>query len=237
MVKPEIQVPNPVQARQEHTTLAAKLVNIFVNPGDVFDEVLAEPIRPATWMVPTLLVFFSGLLLLSLSTPPEHTSAAVRQLIEAGQVAPSQATAIIDRWFSISALAVFVSAFAGTIWSALVLWGMARMLLKVAVPFSKALEVAGLVGMILVLGTIVTTLLILASGNPLTRPALSFLASGLCEGSTLRAALEVFNGFYLWSTAVLAIGLSRLTGVSLRECAFWAFSYWLVLRISLISLG
>jgi hypothetical protein len=237
MAKAKIQVPDPAPTQQERTTLAAKLVNIFVSPSDVFDEVLSEPIRPATWMVPTLMVFFSSLLLLGLSTTPEQTSAAVREFVEAGQVPPSQATAIIERWFSVSALAVFVSAFVGTIWSALVLWGMGRILLKAAIPFSKALEVSGLAGMILVLGTIVTTLLILASGNPLARPALSLLASGFGQGSTLRAALDVFNAFYLWSTAVLAIGLSRLTGASIKECAFWAFSYWFVLRISLILLG
>jgi hypothetical protein len=237
MDKPEIQELNPVQTLQERTTLAAKLMNIFVSPSDVFDEVLAEPIRPATWIVPTLMVFVSSLFLMALSTTPEQTSAAARELIEAGRVSPSQARAVTDSWFLVSALAGFLSALAGTIWSALVLWGMAKVLLKTAVPFSKALEVAGLAGMILVLGTIVTALLILASGNLMARPALSVLASSSGQGSTLRAALDVVNAFYLWSTAVLAIGLSRLTGVCFEECAFWSFSYWLVLRISLILLG
>jgi hypothetical protein len=237
MTKSETQVPNPMQTLQEHTTLAAKLVNIFVSPSDVFDEVLAQPIRPATWVVPTLIVFFSSLFLLGLSTPPEQPSAAVRELIEAGGESTSRATTLIDSWFLVSALAGFASAIAGTIWSALVLWGMGRILLKADVRFLRALEVAGLAGMILALGTIMTTLLILASGNPLARPALSFLASDSGEGITLRAVLDVLNAFYLWSTAVLAIGLSRLTAASFKECAFWAFSYWFVLRISLILLG
>jgi hypothetical protein len=237
MAKSEIQVPRAGRTPHEHTTLAAKLVNIFVSPGDVFDAVLAEPIRPAAWMVPTLMVSFAGLFLLAASTTPVQTSATVGQLIEAGRSSPGAAIEVTNAWLGVSGVAVCVGAFVGTIWSALVLWGIGRMFLNVAVPFLKALEVAGLAGMILVLGTVVTTLLILASGNPLARPALSLLASGVGQASTLRAALDLFNPFYLWSTAVLAIGLSRLTGVSVKECAFWAFSYWLILRISLILLG
>ena len=215
----------------------AKLLNMFVSPGDVFDELLAEPIRPAAWIVPTLLVAFASLFLLFASTTPEQTSAAVRRLIEAGGISSADTTAVTSQWFPISAIIICFSALVGTLWSAVILWGIGRIFLKVVVPFSKALEVAGLTGMILALGTVVTALLILASGDPTVRPAISLLANGLNQGNTLRAVLDIFNPFYLWSTAVLAIGLSRLAAVSLKESAFWAFGYWLVLRISLILFG
>src|SRR3974390_1317933 len=232
-------MPPPAASSPKHepTSLVAKLLNMFVSPGDVFDEILAQSIRPAAWIVPTLLVVFASLFLLAASTTPEQTSAAIRHLVEAGRISPGDTAAVTNRWLSISAITICVSALVGTLWSAFMLWGIGRFFLKAAFRFSKALEVVGLTGMILVLGTIVTTLLILASGNPAARPALSLLVLGLNQESTLRAALDIFNVFYLWSTAVLAIGLSRLAGVSLKESAFWAFGYWLVLRIGLILLG
>jgi len=222
----EIQVSKEVRIPHERTTLTAMLVNIFVSPSEVFDEIRVEPIRPAAWIVPVVMVSLGSLLLLVATTPSDQMSAAA-----------GPATMGAKNWVFVSVVIVLVSALVGTIWSALVLWGIGRMCLKVAVPLLKTLEVAGLAGMILVLGTVVTALLILATGNPLARPSLSLLAGGANPGNALRAAYDVFNVFYLWSIAVLAIGLSRLTGVSLKECAFWAFGYWLVVRISLVLLG
>jgi hypothetical protein len=214
------------------TSLAAKLLNVFVSPTDVFDEVIAAPVRPVAWIVPTLLVALASLFLLAASTTQEQTAAA--GLIEAGPISTSDADVISRHWFPISMIVVCGSALVGTVWSALIIWSIGRIFLKAVVSFSKALEVVGLAGMILALGTIVTALLIIASGNPSARPALSFLAS---RESPARAPLDVFNIFYLWSAAVLAIGLSRLTGVSLKEASFWVFGYWLVLRLSLILLS
>src|SRR5215510_1275406 len=141
MVNSEIQAAKATGTPHQSTTLAAKLVNIFASPGDVFDDVVAEPIRPATWTIPTLMVCSSSLFLLAVSTPPEQISAAVRQLSEAGRLSPGAVTDVTNNWFSISAIMVFISGFVGTIWSALVLWVISRMFLKVAVPFSIALEV------------------------------------------------------------------------------------------------
>ena len=74
-------------------------------------------------------------------------------------------------------------------------------------------------------------------GDPAARPALSILLLDSHPGDHLRAVLDVFNLFHLWSAAVLAIGLSRLTGVSAREAAFWTFGYWIALRVAIILLS
>jgi hypothetical protein len=221
-------------ASPEPTSLAAKLLNIFVSPSDVFDEVIATPLRSTNWIVPTFLVALASLFLLSVGTTQEQTSAAVQHLIEAGRISANDANAINSHWFLISIIGVCGAALIGTLWSALIIWGVARIFLKVVVSFQKVLEVVGLAGMVLVLGAIITALLIIATGNPSARPALSFLAN---PQSPARATLDVFNLFYFWSTAVLAIGLSRLGGVSVKEASFWVFGYWLVLRVSLMLLS
>jgi hypothetical protein len=123
------------------------------------------------------------------------------------------------------------------VWSAFVLWFIGRVFLKVRFSYLKTLEIVGLAGIILVLGTLITSLLIAASGDAAARPSLSLLARKLDPSLPSRQVLDMLNVFHLWTTTVLAIGLSRLSGVSLKEAAFWVFGYWLFARIALIVLA
>ena len=140
-------------------------------------------------------------------------------------------------WPLVSSLSVCLAAFAGTIWSAFVLWFIGRVFLKVRFSYLKTLEVVGLTGIILVLGTVVTALLIGASGNVTARPSSSWLGGNASLGTGLGRLLDTLNVFHLWTTAVLAIGLSRLSGATFKEAAFWVFGYWLFARIALILLA
>jgi hypothetical protein len=219
------------------TSLGAKLLNLFVSPAEVFDEVTATPPRLVNWLVPTLLVCVSGLAVLNTTTSPEQTAAAIRQLLDAGTITQDQASALTLHWQSVSRTALCLGAFLGTFWSALVLWFIGRVFLKCRFGFMKALEVAGLTGTILVLGTIVTGFLVAAFGDASARPALSLLFFKLAPDSPLRAAFGVLDCFYLWTTGVLTIGLSRLARVSPKEAAFWVFGYWVGLRIALVALA
>jgi hypothetical protein len=218
------------------TSLREKLLNVFVCPGDVFDEVIAAPPTLANWRVPALLVCLAGIISLHLATA-ESTAAATRQLAGTGAVSAVQAGMLAGAWPLVPALTVCLAAFAGTIWSAFVLWFIGRVFLKGRFSFLKALEVVGLTAIILVLGSIITGLLIAASGDAAARPSLSLLAGKLAPGHPVRQVLDTLNIFHLWTTAVLAIGLSRLSGVSFKEAAFWVFGYWLLARIALIILA
>ena len=99
-----------------------------------------------------------------------------------------------------------------------------------------ALEVAGLGSSILVLGTMITVLLTLAMGDASARPALSLFALKIGAGYSTRGALDVLNVFHLWTTAVLAVGLSKLAAVSFGEAAFWVFGYWVAFRLAILIL-
>jgi hypothetical protein len=117
-----------------------------------------------------------------------------------------------------------------------VLWFIGRVFLKARFSYRKTLEVSGLAGMILVLGTVVTGLLIAASGDGAAQPALSLFAPKLDPSQPVRRLLDMLNFFHLWSTTVVAIGLSRLGGVSFKEAAFLVFGFWLVARGALLCL-
>jgi hypothetical protein len=225
------------EAGPASTSVGAKLLNLFVSPSMVFDEVAVQSPRVANWLVPTVLVCLSSLVFLNATTDAERTAAAIGKLLDAGNITADQAAAVSTHWQSFSQTAVCLGAFTGTVWSAFVIWFIGRMFLNSRFRFRKALEVAGLSGTVLMLGTVVTGLLVLATGDTSARPALSLLCLKLDPGNPLRTASEVLNFFHLWTTGALAIGLSRLAGVSVKESAFWVFGYWVVVRIALIVLA
>lgn len=223
------------------SSLSAKLLDMFVSPGEVFDEVVAAPPRLANWLLPTLLVALASLFLLraanneAASVPvPSQTLDSQSSTVDSvsAQAEPGSAD-----WQRVSALATCVGAFAGTFWSAALLWFIGRAFLRTRFSFMKAVEVVALTGSIVALGAIVTALLIGASGNAAARPALSFFALRAPSTDPVRLVLDMFNLFHLWTTTVLAIGLSRLGGVTFKESAFWVFGYWIVVRLALIFLA
>jgi Yip1 domain len=218
------------------TSIRGKLLNIFVSPTDVFDEVIASPPNLANWRIPTLFVCLATIISLQTGNFLTQSSATIRILTEAGRLSPAQAHALAGAWPLLSALLVCLATFIGTCWSAFVLWFIGCVFLKVRFPYVKALEIVGLTGIISVLGTITTILLIAASGNLAERPALSLLAFNMDHSRSFYQILDTLNFFHLWSTTVLGIGLSRLCNVTIKESAFWVFGYWILARVILIIL-
>lgn len=230
-------LPASADARPITTSVWARLINILAIPSNVFEEILAASPGPANWLLPTLLVCASGLVLLGATGDGDHTAAAIGQLSRASPLSTEQIDWLSKHRKLIAGATVCLDAFAGLFWSAFVLWYIGRVPLKTRFPFGKALEVVGLTGSILILGTIVTALLASIVGDPSVKPALSVLVLRLEVDSPTRAALDTLNFFHLWAIAVLALGLSKLTLVTFKEAAFWVFGYWVVARLALIVLA
>ena len=219
------------------TSVSAKLCNLLASPAEVFDEVVISPPAAANWRTPTLLVCLAGIALLHLSATKAQSAAAIQHLIQAGTISIDQAEFLAGAWPLAAGLAVCLAAFGGTLWAAFMLWFMGRVFLKARFPFLKALEVVGLTGIVLLLGTVVTGLLIAATGDATVHPSLALFAGKLDSSHVLHKVLDLFDVFHLWATAVLALGLSRLTGVTFKEGAFWVFGYWVLARIALVLLA
>ena len=226
-----LSISNPSVEAANQSSIGGRLLNVLATPGDLFDEIVAAPSNRENWLVPTLLVCLTGLLLLPMATPKETA------VIATDPVAVFQANVVAGNWTMFSALLTCGAVFVGTFWSAFVLWLIGRVVLKVRFSYHKSLEVIGLTGSILALGCVVTLLLILASGQSTARPAFSLLANGPEAGGKTHALLDIMNFFHLWTTAVLSIGLSKLSGVSFKESAFWVFGYWVVLRAAFLLLA
>ena len=206
-------------------SVTARMLNILACPTDVFDEVVVAPPKAANWLAPILLVCAANLILLG-AMPG----------VESAWTGAASAESIARLRLARLAL-VIIAAFAGTFWSAFVLWLIGRLFLKTRFAYLKALEVVALTGTILVLGTVVTTLLIAASGNSEARPALSLLVGHVAIASKAHAVFDALNLFHLWTAVVLALGLARLADVSFTEAAFWVLGFWVVARLTLILLA
>ena len=176
-------------------------------------------------------------MVLHASFEPEQVRAVIAPYREAGRLTLEQAAALSAHWKRVSGLAIIVSAFAGTFWSALIIWFIGRVLLKTRFAYWKAVEVVGLSGTILILGAIVTALLISATGDPSARPALSLICAKLPPGTQLREVAGIFDCFQLWTISIMTVGLSRLCAVTIKESAFWVFGYWLLIKLALLVLA
>ncbi len=227
----------PAATCQVPTSVGQRLFSILASPSEVFEEVVAASPRPANWLLPTLLVCATGLILLAATSGTDQAANAIGQLSLASQISTEQGNWLSKHWQQISAASLCLAAFGGVFWSAFVIWFIGWIPLKSRFPFVKALEIAGLTSSILVLGTIATALLTLATGDASARPALSLLVLKLDPAHPTRAALEILNVFHLWTTAVLALGVSKLAAASFREAAFWVFGYWVVVRLAVMVLA
>jgi hypothetical protein len=210
--------------------------NILACPGEVFEQVVSGPRQLANWRVPTLLVVLAGIISIQCGALGAHFDATLRQ----GGAVPDpvgQNDLVAGFWPIVSAAGISVAAFGGSIWSAFVLWFIGRVFLKARFSWLKTLEVVGLSGSVVVLGLVVNGLLVAICGDVNARPALSLLVGKLGPASQVRQVFGAADVFNLWSTAIMAVGLSKLSAVSFKEAAFWVFCYWFGVRIALIILA
>ncbi len=221
------------------SSLGERLANTFVSPGDVFDEVIAAPLNIANWLVPTLLTAMLAVVMAWFMVGNEELQAALGRFVGDGLLSADQAAkrAHGKQILAVISLLIGVAAFAGTFWSAFVLWFVGRVFLRTRFSYFKAVEVVGLASVIMGLGVVFNGLIIAASGDPTARPAASFLVRTVECSDLVRAALALFDVFHLWALAVITVGLSRLCGASFKETAFWTFGYWLGLRLLFIVAG
>src|SRR5260221_14294163 len=102
--------------RLQPTSLGAKMLNLFVSPRAVFDEVVTSPSKAGNWLGPTLLVCLSSLLALEMTRSPERTGAVIESLLNAGSITQVQATALSAHWQMVSRVEICVVVFTGTFW-------------------------------------------------------------------------------------------------------------------------
>lgn len=228
------------------TSLWSRLANVFVDPGEVFEEVKTAAPSVKNWLVPTLIYgVVTALASVMILTQPEivHKSREARAKAIDQQVAAEkmtreqadQALAAQEKFSGPTTMKIvggiwgFIQAFIELVGWAILLWLIGRVCLKGRISFMKTVEVAGLAGMIATLEALLRVLLIVGTGNALASPSLALLVKDPSPQNKLFLALGLVNPVIYWLLAVRSIGLAKLCDVSIFKAAAWVFLLWLLL--------
>jgi len=229
-------------------SLAARLLNVFAVPGQVFTDVKAGPICIGNWLVPALLsaliAVFTAVVILSqpafqkqMQEMTQRLAKAADQQVKAGKVKQADADSLLAQARVVMephtfntgvSLASAVVGVARVFWWAFVLWLLGRLFLKARIGFSKTLEVAGLGLMITVLGAVVRLLLMLNLPGLIATPNLASAISDFDAILKSPLLLGVAYVFAFWLIGVLSVGLAKLAGVPVPRAAWFVFAAWLI---------
>ncbi|MCX6921839.1 MAG: hypothetical protein NT154_01270 [Verrucomicrobia bacterium] len=229
-------------------SLAARLLNVFAIPGEVFAVVKASRLSVGNWLVPALLSALVGVItaVVIVSQPAiqrqlrevtERQAKVMDEQVKAGKVKQTDVDRALAFTRAITApatlkvlgsIAAGLIGFARVFWWAFVLWLLGRVFLKAQFGYLKALEVAGLGLMVSVLGTIVTLLLIVNLPKLFTTPSLALALSDFDASRKSPLLLGTANVFAFWLVGVFSVGLTKLAGVPFLRAAWFVFGCWLI---------
>jgi len=238
-------------------SLAARLLNVFAIPGEVFAGVKTSPFSVGNWLVPGLLSAVVGVLttIVVVSQPAiqrqmhqlqEQQAKALEQQVKAGKVKQADAdraqglTRAITEPAMLKVLggmAAILISIARVFWWAFVLWLLSRLFLKVPLGYLKTLEVAGLALMISVLGAVVLLLLMVNLPKLFATPGLALAVSDFDPGRKSHLVLVAANVFSFWLVGVLSVGLAKLASVPFLRAAWFVFAAWIIQESFFILLG
>jgi hypothetical protein len=236
-------------------SLAARLLNVFAIPGEVFEVVRASRVSVGNWLLPVLLSAVVGVctIIVILSQPSvlrqvhevgAQQAKALDQQVKAGKVTQAEAKqveAVTGRLTDPATLKVFGSMAAvlfsvvRVFWWGFILWLVGRVFLKAPIGYFKTLEVAGLALMIGVLGGVVALALTVSVSRLFGPPSLALVAPDFEATRKSYLMLGAANVFSFWQVGVFSVGLARLARVHFLRAAWFVFAFW-VIQESLLGL-
>lgn len=230
-------------------SLAARLLNVFAIPGEVFEVVKASRASVGNWLLPMLLAMVVGMVsAISILSQPaiqgqmhEQQAKLLARQVQAGKMTRAQAdqtVALVQKFtVPLTVIATVMVSVIRVLWWAFVLWLLGRLFLKARLRYGQMLEVAGLGTMISVLGTIVLLLLTvkLAHGSP--TPGLPLVISDLDATRKSHVVAGAVTVFSFWQVAVLSVGLGRFAGAPFLRAAWLVFACWVLQECFFSLLG
>jgi hypothetical protein len=242
---PPALTPEPTTPKPPTMSLAARLMNVFAAPGEVFDSLKGTPHSAANWLMPAVLILavtLAGAAFVFSQDAINHQVGEMidKQMEKAGVHGP-QAEAGRSIGILVTKISVVVGpaigAFIVPFWTGLILWLVGAKILKGNFGYLKAVEAGGLANMIGVLDAIVKTLLILVLGNLFASPSLALLVKDFNPQNPAHASLALVNVMLFWSLLVQSIALARLSGRSLAVAAAWIFGITIIITGFFMGIG
>ena len=247
---PLIKEGHPPGPELPRMSLAAKLLNVFAVPGEVFNDVKRTPPMLSNWLVPALLGALVGAVsaVILLSQPSiqkqlqDRQHGFIEQAEKAGKL-PPQERLLVEKLTGptmiklCGATAAVAISFVSVLWWGFVLCFIARRMLKVQVGFGKALEVAGLATMIDVLYGLVAVLLIVKLDHVGAASSLAVMTKDFDAARKGHLFAVAANIFAFWVVGVRSIGLAKLADVPYLRAAWLVVTFWFLLQLLLVITG
>jgi hypothetical protein len=239
--------PLPAEAQPPAGSLMNRLLNVFAAPGDVFEEIKSAKTSTANWLVPVLLGCLVGIIYSVVVFSQDNIMQSIRETqeqairsklqksVDAGKMSKEQvdqAVEMTQRFSGPTLMKVFGSFgavifnFGMVFFAGLVVWLVGAKAFRGQFSYMKAVETAGLAGVINVLGGLIAMLLAVMMGNMAMTPGPVLLVHEFNPANKLHVLLSQINLVMLWYLAVLALGLARLSRVSFSKAAAWLFCIW-----------
>ncbi len=235
-------------------SLGKSFTDIFASPSEIFQSLKGTASAPALWAVPLIVnALLAIAIVIAISTNETlHTQvvdqqrAAVEKMVDQGKMTQEQADqrmsgmekagpGMFIAFGSIAAILFIVIAF---FIGALFLWLADKLILKSAEGYGKHLELFGITSWIGILGGIITVFMMVGLGSMAASPSAALAVLGNYDStSNVHKILSSLNIFSIWSTAVIGIGLSKLSGKSTGAGMGIAFVLWLLWVAVSILLG
>lgn len=226
------------------TSFVAKLTNIVVSPGEVFDEIQGKPVATINWVGPLLLSICLGIVFVFVVFSQDSITRKIRETQEAAfqenvkagkmtQQQADQAMQMVERFAGPAMIKILgvVGATAGCVGglflTGLLFWGAARVIFKVDIDYLKSVEAVGLASVVGALDLIVRVPLAMLTDNPSANLGPMLLLRPFDPTNMIHLLLSIISVMTLWYLAVLAIGLSRLARVSWGKAILVIFPVWL----------
>jgi Yip1-like protein len=233
------------------TSLIARLMNVVVTPGEVFDEVKAGRPSMANWLVPLTLAAVIGVVYVFVifSQPAvlqevrESQQKQFQKQVAAGKMTQEQAdkaAEVTEKFMTPAVMKLFGilgAVFGNVVWlflAALGLWLLGKFVFKGSFSYLQTVEVTGLEMMIAILGAIISMLLVVVTGNMYMTPGPALLIRDFDAASKIHQMLSALNFMTFWYISVLAIGLARLSGTSFTKAGGCLFGLWAVFKLGAI---
>ncbi|MGB2869461.1 MAG: YIP1 family protein [Bacteroidota bacterium] len=234
-------------------TLGGSIVNVFASPGEVFTDLRGKEPRTSLWIAP-LLVSLLMVVLFSYVFSSNETfrgqlieaqTKALQKAVEEGKITQQLADQQADRMQNMGSMFLVFGIVFGAIFAVvfffgggLFLWLGGKLVLKSPAAYGKYLEVYGISAWIGALGAIVTLMMMIGLNTMYASPSASLAVLSTYDfSSNTHKFLSALNVFSLWQTAVVGIGLAKLSEKSTGMAMGLVFGMWVVWVVAAVFLG
>jgi hypothetical protein len=231
-------MPETVQV----SSFMTRATNVFMSPGELYSEVASAPVQNSSWVIPYILLAIMGVLMTMAIFSNETLKdqimkpqrEAIQKQVAEGKMTQEQADAAESFMKPGMFMAIGAAGAIGVVSVTmflipLVLLLAAKMILTYSGVYKKMLETYGLATLIGLLGALVSLLMMYSMDSMYAQPSGAFFIKDVFEpGNFGHNVLASMNIFSIWQTAVLGIGVSKISGSSTGKSMAVVFGLWIL---------